>query len=237
MKNSIKKKEIKEFYDNIYKKGDIRDNIRLYCWVISLINPRPLTRLLDVGCGVGCLLSEATKRNITSYGLDISYESLLRTKSILPEIEVCVADGEKIPFKNNSFDTVVSLGSIEHFSRPEEGVKEIARVLKVKGRAALILPNSFYLEDILRVLFKGMPNEQWQIQERLLSKEKWSALIKENGLGVEKIYGYNKYPELFQEGTYKIKSIRKYIKKFVIKYFCPLNFSWQFLYLCRKIND
>ena len=97
----------------------------------------------------------------------------------------------------------------------------------------MLLPNSFYLGNILKVLFKGKTEEQWQIQERLLTKEQWRILIERNGLIVKKIYGYNKYPELFQEGTFKIKSIKKYIMTLLMKYLCPVNLSCQFLYVCK----
>ncbi len=225
---------IKEFYNHIYKEGDIRDNIKLYRWIITLVNPAVSARLLDVGCGIGCLLSEAAKRGVRVFGLDISQEGLAKVKYNFPFAKVCVADGEAIPFKNNSFGYIFSLGSIEHFLHPDKGIREAERALENNGYAIFILPNSFYFGDILKVLFLGKPDPQWQIQEKLLTKEEWRSLIEKNGLKVEKIYGYNKYPSFFREGTFKIKSVRKYIKTFLMKYFCPLNLSWQFVYVCRK---
>ncbi len=230
----IGKNSIKEFYNQVYKEGDIRDNIKLYCWIVSFIDRCASTQLLDVGCGVGYLLSEAAKKGANVFGLDISQEGLAKLKHKLPFAKVCVADGEKIPFKDNSFDYIVSLGSIEHFLHPEKGIEDIQRTLRSNGHAILLLPNSFYFGDILKVLFLGRPDKQWQIQEKLLTKEQWHSLIESNGLIVEKIYGYNKYPEFFKEGTFKIKSVKKYIKTFLIKYFCPLNLSWQFVYVCKK---
>jgi len=230
----LDKKSIKEFYDSIYKKGDIRDSARLYRWIVGLTSPAPASFLLDVGCGIGCLLYEASKTNINAFGLDISFEALAKAKKIMPFIKVCVAEGESIPFRSYSFDNVISLGSIEHFLSPETGITEIARVLRNKGRAILLLPNSFWLGDILKVLWRGQHSQQWQIQERLLTKEEWRQLLERNGLIVEKVYGYNKYPQFFQQGTLKIKSIKKYIKTFLMKYLCPLNLSWQFVYVCRK---
>lgn len=226
---------VKEFYNQVYQEGDIRDNTKLYRWIINLISPLASTCLLDVGCGVGCLLYEAKKRTVRVFGLDISHAALVKAKKAIPDLNVCVAYGEKAPFKSDSFDCVVSLGSIEHFPNPEDGIREVARILKPDGRAVLLLPNSFYLGDILQILFTGRASQPWQIQERLLSREEWRLAIEENGLGIEKIYGYNKYPELFQKGTLKLKSIKKYIKVFLMRHLCPFNLSWQFVYICRKI--
>lgn len=228
---------IKEFYEDVYQKGDIRDNSRLYRWIIRLARPASGAYLLDIGAGIGCLLEEVIKNGCITFGLDISQEALTKAKKKLPLAKLCVANGEKIPFKDASFDNIVSLGSIEHFLNPGNGIKEITRLLKDNGRAILLLPNSFYLGDILKVLFKGRPQqEQWQIQEQLLAKDEWRELIKANGLRAEKIYGYNKYPEFFQRGTLKIKSIKKYIQTSLMRYLCPLNLSWQFVYVCRKIR-
>lgn len=231
---AIKRKEIKEFYNRIYEKGDIRDNMRLYRWVVKLINPKAGYKLFDVGSGVGCFLYEASRRGVKVIGMDISFKALLKARENFSDIRVFTGDGEKIPLKDNSLDYVVSLGSVEHFLIPEKGMQEFVRILKKNGRVALLLPNSFYLGDIFKVLFKGKTEEQWQIQEKLLSKEEWRELIEENGLKVEKIYGYNKYPELFQKGTLKMKSFRKLIQTLLMKCLCPLNLSWEFLYICKK---
>lgn len=232
----MENKDIKGFYNSIYKSGDIRDNMRLYRWIVRLIDPGPSSSLLDVGCGIGCTFFETAKKRISGFGLDISQEALNKARQAFPDVRLCVADGEKIPFKDKSFDNAISLGSIEHFLSPENGIKEISRVLKNKGKAALILPNSFFLGDILKVLLKGKCEEAWQVQEKVLTREQWRALIEGNGLKVERIYGYNKFPEFFKEGTLKMKSIRKFIRTFLMKHLCPLNLSWQFVFVCKKEN-
>jgi SAM-dependent methyltransferase len=231
----VNKNNIKEFYNDLYRKGDIRDNRRLYSWIVKLLKPFPGARVLDIGCGVGCLLYEAAQKRADVFGLDLSQEALKKVKSLIPSAKICVADGERVAFKDNSFDRVVSLGSVEHFLSPESGISEAARILKGDGVAILLLPNSFFLGEILKVARTGKCDQQWQIQERLLTREEWRLLIEKNGLKVEKIYGYNKYPELFQEGSWKIKSISKFIRVFFMHYFCPLNLSWEFVYLCRKV--
>jgi ubiquinone/menaquinone biosynthesis C-methylase UbiE len=232
----VNKNNIKEFYNDVYRKGDIRDNRRLYSWIVKLLKPFPGAKVLDIGCGVGCLLYEAAKKKAGLFGLDLSEEALKKLKIIIPSAKICVADGEKIAFKDASFDRVASLGSIEHFLSPETGIREVARILKKDGMAILLLPNSFFLGEILKVARTGKSDQQWQIQERLLNREEWRLLIEKNGLKVERVYGYNKYPELFQEGSWKIKSISKFIRAFCMHYFCPLNLSWEFVYVCRKLT-
>ena len=234
MHHTLDSGSIRRFYDAVYEKGDIRDNARLYRRIIALLDPRPGTVLLDVGCGVGCLLQEAFAAGVHPYGLDLSHAALVKARGLVPAACLSVGDGEHLPFREGAFDYVVSLGSIEHFIHPEAGIREIARLLKPLGRAALILPNRFYLGDILRVARGRDPEAQWQIQETLLTRAEWCALLESGGLRVERVYGYNKYPELFKPGTLKMKSLRKFVQVSCMKICCPLNLSWQFVFVCRR---
>lgn len=48
-----------------------------------------------------------------------------------------VGDAHFLPFKNNSFDSVVSFNTFEHLYNPELAANEIFRVLKPKGKAII----------------------------------------------------------------------------------------------------
>ncbi len=74
------KEELKRFYDSIYLKGDIRDNDKLYAWIIRLFYSEKERKFLDVGCGGGWLLREAEKFGLATYGLDVSAEAVGRER-------------------------------------------------------------------------------------------------------------------------------------------------------------
>ena len=228
--------EIKDWYDNVYKEGDIRDNEKLYDWIIKLISPTPGKTFLDVACGGGWMLRAASKRQLKTYGLDISSNAVEKAKNLSPKFEVTVGSGESLPYPDNFFDYVTCLGSLEHFIHPNIGAKEIYRVLKPTGVFAILLPNKFQFGEIIKVLFTGDSSEQWQIVERAATKIEWQKFLNKNGLKVDKIYNYNKYPELFKPGTRKMKSIRKFIVASFFKYCSPFNFALSFVYVGRKIN-
>ncbi|MEW6170477.1 MAG: class I SAM-dependent methyltransferase [Candidatus Omnitrophota bacterium] len=231
----IDNKDLKNFYDNIYAQGDIRDNDKLYRWIINLLKPVKGKSLLDVSCGGGWLLKEASRRNLVSFGFDISSFAVENSKNNSPNSGVFVANGERIPFKDSYFDYLTCLGSLEHFIHPEAGVQEIKRVLKNDGKAIIILPNKYPLEDILKIYRGKNLHEPWQILERAETKDDWKAFLEQNGLVVLKTYRYNKYPEFFQRNTLKIKSIRKFFKTFFLYHFSPLSFSQQFVFICKKV--
>lgn len=231
----INTKNIANDYDRIYSTSGLRANTAYYRWLVKLLNPQANTKILDISCGEGRLLKEIArlKRGIKTYGLDISTAALKLARRNSPDSEIIVADGQKIPFADKTFDYLTCLGSLEHYLDPELGINELDRVAKDKALFCIVLPNSFSIEFILEVLKTGnKPAEDFQIIERTATKKEWVDLLEKNGLRVKKIYASNLWPELFQEGTYKIKSIPKYFKRFLIRHLCPLNLAREFVFVC-----
>lgn len=58
-------------------------------------------------------------------------------QALVTGIDFRQADAEDLPFADSSFDAVVGNLILNHLSRPEVGVNEIARVLTTGGRVAL----------------------------------------------------------------------------------------------------
>lgn len=56
-----------------------------------------------------------------------------------------------LPFRDDSFDAIYSMGTIEHFDETEQAVREMRRVLKPGGRAIIGVPNRH--DPFLRPLF------------------------------------------------------------------------------------
>jgi len=67
-----------------------------------------------------------------------------------PNVDV-VADGKKLPFKNNVFDVILIESVLEHIDEPELIIKEAYRVLKKKGKIFITIPFVF--------VFHGSPND------------------------------------------------------------------------------
>lgn len=93
--------------------------------------------ILEVACGEGTKLRGLTAKKRT--GLDISSTAIERAKTKLDE--AIVGNAESLPFKNNSFDAVLSFFSLEHFEHPEKVLAEMIRVVKVGGEIVILTPN------------------------------------------------------------------------------------------------
>ena len=205
-----------------------------YEWILDKLKVRSHMRLLDIASGSGSLVKSAQSRNIFSVGIDISKVAVEKANSKVLYPKFIVGDGEKLPFPDDSFDYVTNIGSLEHFIHPCFGLKEIRRVLRNSGRAAIFLPNSYYIGDIIfNVMLHGNGPSHNQIIDRFKTKNEWMKMIEENGLVVNKIYYYNSlFPRTKQDWIYLLKRPNK-IFALLSSPLIPKNLSYSFLYICQ----
>ena len=105
---------------------------------VSFIEGR---RVLEVGVGVGKTL-RYYGRDVELCAVDAVPEALEIARKKVRELglNVCfqLADVEKLPFPDESFDTVLSSFVFCTVPNPERGMREILRVLKPGGRAIFL---------------------------------------------------------------------------------------------------
>jgi len=119
----------------------------------QLIRPhlRAGARLLEIGCGAGNLLLQATVAGSYPVALDLSVQALTFVRSRLEEAQsgsqapngfACTqAVGESLPFPENTFDCILLSEVIEHLEEPEISIREAVRVLCPGGRLLITTPN------------------------------------------------------------------------------------------------
>lgn len=89
--------------------------------------------LLDVGCGTKPYRNIF---NVKSYiGLDID-SSITRKRGIADDLY----DGNKFPYANDAFDSILCNQVLEHVFNPNEFLQEINRVLRIGGKLLLTIP-------------------------------------------------------------------------------------------------
>ena len=114
--------------------------------------------ILDVGCGTGYFahLTRSIYPNAKVYGVDISNTALSIGRRKYKDIIFVKADAEvKLPFKDNTFDLVISGEHIEHVRDIDQNLLEINRVTKKGGVMILTTPNlGSWLNRILLLLGK-----------------------------------------------------------------------------------
>ncbi len=230
----VSEKEIKAWYNQRHSaKGENAWRpYEAYQIFLDYLNVKPGKKLLDVGCGTGYLLKSADKRGLKTYGVDISEEGVRIAQKVSRNSKIIVGKGEALKFAANFFDYVTGIGSLEHFLDIEQGVKEMVRVGKDDGLFCIVVPNInfFYWKITGR---KG--TEQKDINENLLSMRQWENLFIQEGLEILKIYG----DRWFMRTTNIFSSINPLgiLKRIAYKLawiFCPLSYTYQFIFILRK---
>jgi len=114
--------DISEGYEELHKEEQL-EKIGL---VKRFLAPKKEERLLDVGCGTGLTTEPWPCRR---YGIDPA-KKLIEKARDKENIEYKIAPAEQIPYKDHSFDYVISITAIQNFEDIEKGLKEIKRVGK-----------------------------------------------------------------------------------------------------------
>lgn len=111
-------------------------------------------RLLDIGCGEKPYLDIFSPHTVSYTGIDIP-QSLHKKDAV-----DIFANAHQLPFKKDSFDTVLCLEILEHVKQPLEVLKEIHRVLKPGCVLVLSAPQNYWLhndpEDLYRFSQQGL---------------------------------------------------------------------------------
>jgi ubiquinone/menaquinone biosynthesis C-methylase UbiE len=97
---------------------------------LSISNFEPNSFILDLGCGTGFSLNVLKKAGFNIIGLDISFEMLKYAKD--KKFNVVLANMNNLPFKNESFDYLVSISAIQWSDIKDYSkvLDEIKRVIK-----------------------------------------------------------------------------------------------------------
>jgi SAM-dependent methyltransferase/predicted O-methyltransferase YrrM len=114
-------------------------------------------RILDWGCGHGHAADALQRAGLDVVALEYSPELQEGTRVRLPyfpDVEaIYTREPVRLPFEDESFDAVLSLGVLEHVPDPEGSLRELHRVLRPGGTLYLYkLPNRLsYLEKIAKL--------------------------------------------------------------------------------------
>ncbi len=113
--------------------------------------------VLDVGCGVGHLLSALADRHVPSVGFDVSEEALAAARTDRRLVALRHDANEPWPFPDGTFGAVTMFDVVEHFAACDAVLEDCRRVLKPGGSLFVVTVN-------------------FQSALRLLLGRKWGAL-------------------------------------------------------------
>lgn len=96
--------------------------------------------VLEAGCGVGAQTKIIATKNpdCTFLSVDLSEDSIIEARETIKSlginnVEFKQADIFQLPFKNETFDSVIICFVLEHLHNPKQALNELKRVLKNGG--------------------------------------------------------------------------------------------------------
>lgn len=169
--------------------------------IVSRVEPGE--KVLEAGCGPGFLAKLLHERGAEVYGTDVSRVGAERTgRRGIPTQQVDL-DTTKLPFDDQSFDTVVCNSNLEHLFYLDDNIAECLRVLKVGGKFIWMEPNTGHWRYRLWLLFgrfpyiPNSPTDPYHI--RHLTAYEMRRHCERNGVEVVELLGH---AGLWCEGLY-----------------------------------
>ncbi len=208
-----------KYYDSLYKLKYMREVEKKI--IFKEIKENYL--VLDIGCGTG----EQLKYIKNGIGLDISIEmaKIAYKKTNKP---VVVGNVEHLPFKNKSFDAVISFfGALNHCNI-RRAFREIRRVLKDDGIFIFTVANVYDIKWILKNLknpkkikksiikrkgeiVKYIDNKKYKVKTKFYSLEEIKRLLNEENFKIKYTFGLSNLPT----DKFLYKSPFKYISTYI----------------------
>ena len=170
-KQSSKKEQVEEMFDNISKKYDFLNHFLSMgidvLWrkkAVKMLKPYQPKILLDVATGTGDFAVECMALNPEKIiGIDLSEGMLevgrekIKKKKLDNIIELKKGDSENLPFSDNYFDAYTVGFGVRNFENLEKGLSEMLRVLKPGGQAVILefsKPKKFPVKQLYNFYFK-----------------------------------------------------------------------------------
>jgi SAM-dependent methyltransferase len=197
-------------------------------------------RLLDIGCGPGFFLDEASK-HFDVYGIDISKVAVDYAVNKL-NLKVVNTKFRNGLFKPNEFDVVTLWDTLEHMEDPQQALREISILVKRNG--VLAITTGDFLS--WTAWFWGKKWHLLTVPQHLFffTKKSINILVEKNGF---KILDFS-YPYGFYTISYMIKKIlasfdKRYyysllpykLEKFLSKVIIPFNLFDIMFIIARRI--
>jgi ubiquinone/menaquinone biosynthesis C-methylase UbiE len=116
--------------------------------------PKTTGPILEIGCGEGRVVRDLIERGYSVVGLDPSPTLISYARGADVRSSYVIAQGEALPFSDNSFEIVVAYNSLQNVNDLSQVVAEAARVLAPTGRLCVCVvhpmvdfPNRFESKD------------------------------------------------------------------------------------------
>lgn len=156
--------------------------------IIKTLHLQDDERILEIGSGLGLLgkeiINEMRRRGKEIehqyIGIDLAFNPLAKSKE--NQISPVQANAIALPFANETFDVVISTDVLEHIPNAEKVIEEMRRVLKVGGRAFIVIadPSEARFEKVVGHIKRTSHETDVPFWEKLFEEHGFSILKAES---------------------------------------------------------
>ncbi len=171
----------KDFFDGErkYGYGGYNYNPRFWTQVVKDFKDyyelKDGSKILDVGCGKGFMVYDFFKLNpnLDIVGIDISDYAITNCKEEVRK-NLKVASCEELPFKDNTFDLVISINTIHNLERDGCG-KSLREINRVSKKNKYIIVDAYRNEEEKKKMFA------WNLTAKtIMHVDEWLKFFEEN---------------------------------------------------------
>ncbi|MFB3887578.1 MAG: class I SAM-dependent methyltransferase [Thermodesulfobacteriota bacterium] len=177
-----------------YAKDQESNGFRFYTeYLRPFLLREPFKRILDVGCGIGKGISSLLSEGYDAYGVDLPSLSRFWAQAGNDPNHFFCCDASHLPFPDDYFDVVYSLGVIEHIGTKighytlspnyrevrQQYANELIRITKPDGRILISCPNKSFPIDI-----QHSPNDGLSPENRMRA-----YLFGKTGMNIHRTWG------------------------------------------------
>ena len=198
-------------------------------------------RLLEIGCGMGSDLLQFARGGARCTGIDLTPRSVEITRHRFGLYgaggNFMISDGERLPFRSESFDVVYSNGVLHHTPDTAGAICEVHRVLRPGGVAKVMLYHrnslNYWLEIVLRRGVLGLEFLRGRSAEEIMSRV--IEFSDHDARPLVKVYSRKQARELFS----LFKDVRVDVEQLMrseLRFLSPLVSDKRFEELRKKIG-
>lgn len=136
----------RDFFDNLASQWDLHytaEDLERLSHLMAKLEITEGMSVLDLGCSTG-ILFDMLRRRVGATGMvtgvDYSLRMVEKAHRNFPfdNVTVVDADASNLPFLDSTYDLAISFESFPHFSKKQETLSEVDRVLKPGARIYII---------------------------------------------------------------------------------------------------
>ena len=89
--------------------------------------------MLEIGSGTGALLYQLREKGFRAQGVELRKAFIDQARAWYGDLPVTHVTGLGLPFRNRSFDVVMSFDVFEHIADSDGHLREVVRVQRPRG--------------------------------------------------------------------------------------------------------